>query len=531
MIRYNVEKQAHEIALINIFRAVQGEGPEQNFKTVFIRTMYCNARCPWCFAPDQSGHYPYVMDAYGRLLNMADVRVGDRIMTLNPENNEPYVTTVTNVLKRDVDPQSIRKVSLGKTSRDNFNVTDEHPFYTTRGWQAIKDINIGDYVKRTPNAALVRYLVEKLYRAELVKYTKAAVDTYVNNHQDHNNFNSKNGMYKEAFDARNFTYAKNGLQEMDHTNYPFAEVWGTKNLMVHHVDKNSHNDDLNNLVVIPKKLHDQLHARGNNFNKGHDETLIEVTANHRRRTNKRFGSTVINIETEAHSYYVKSSLVGNNILVHNCDTRESWTLEKLLQLYPERGTLENAVKWYTAEEIFNEVEIIEKDWPQKSVCLTGGEPLMPENETFMIKELIPLFVKALYSIDIETNGTIDYEPYKEAFGDAYNQDITGHRCGVYLAMDWKMPASNMTSKMLESNLKILSGSDLIKVVMTDDPRDWTELERLITLKSKAPIYISPCFNNVTMHRIPEFIQGHPEANLRAQIQTHKIFYDFNQKDV
>lgn len=214
-----------------------------------------------------------------------------------------------------------------------------------------------------------------------------------------------------------------------------------------------------------------------------------------------------------------------------CDTKECWTLEKLLQLYPERGSIEKSVKWLTAKEIFEEVENIELCWSHKSVCITGGEPLMEENKEFMIKELIPLFVNAHYSIDIETNGTIDYTPYKEAFADARIIDLTGHREGVYLAADWKMPASKMNKLMVKNNLNILSEADILKVVMTDDPQDWAELERLISLKIKAPIYISPCFNAVTMSKIPEFIQEHPEANLRAQIQTHKIFYDFNKKDV
>ena len=214
-----------------------------------------------------------------------------------------------------------------------------------------------------------------------------------------------------------------------------------------------------------------------------------------------------------------------------CDTKEYWDEQNLLKVYPERSEWESPLKWYTAEQIFNEVESIEQGWYNKSICITGGEPLMEENKDFMINELIPLFVKAHYSVDIETNGAIDYSEYKKHFGSAIPLDRTGHRIGVYLSTDWKMPASKMNSLMIENNLQILDESDIVKVVMTDDPEDWKELERLVSMKFNAPIYVSPCFGMVTMSRIPEFIQEHADSNIRAQIQTHKVFYDFSRKDV
>lgn len=214
-----------------------------------------------------------------------------------------------------------------------------------------------------------------------------------------------------------------------------------------------------------------------------------------------------------------------------CDTKESWTDKNLAQLYKERVNWKTPIKWMTAKEIFNEVERLEKNYFNKSICLTGGEPLMEENKEFMLNELLPLFYNSGYSIDIETNGSIDYFEYKKKFKDCKLIDVQGRRNGLYLSMDWKMPSSNMNSHMLESNLKLLNEFDILKVVMTDDERDWQELERLCNLNLNCCIYISPCFGQLDMKKIPEFILKHADKNLKGQIQLHKIYFDPNKKDV
>ena len=71
---------------------------------------------------------------------------------------------------------------------------------------------------------------------------------------------------------------------------------------------------------------------------------------------------------------------GCNLRCIFCDTRECWTEKNLLKIYPERNKEADPFKWRTAEEIFNEVNEIEKNYLFKSICLTGGEPLMEENK-------------------------------------------------------------------------------------------------------------------------------------------------------
>lgn len=220
--------------------------------------------------------------------------------------------------------------------------------------------------------------------------------------------------------------------------------------------------------------------------------------------------------------------MGCNLRCIFCDTKECWTKENFHKVYPERDDF----MWLTAQEIFDRVEEMEKGWKHKSICLTGGEPLMLDNKDFMIDELLPLFIDANYDIGIETDGGIDYTDYKSKFGDPIVDPATGNRTGITLVADYKLPCSGMTNRMIKNNFKLYSAYDLVKMVISDNPDDWKELDWVVNESgTKASIYLSPCFGKVTMSKIPEYILSHPDKNIKAQIQIHKIFWNYNRRDV
>lgn len=215
-----------------------------------------------------------------------------------------------------------------------------------------------------------------------------------------------------------------------------------------------------------------------------------------------------------------------------CDTQECWSVENMLRVYPERKGWEDPFIWMTAQQIFNGVDKIEKNYYHKSICLTGGEPLMEDNKEFMLNELLPLFIDAKYQVDIETDGGIYYKEYKDKFGDSKVINASGDREGLTIIADYKLPCSKMTSLMLKENFKIYSDTDLVKMVISDNEEDWKELEWIVNeSKTNAALYLSPCFGKVTMSRIPEFVLKHPDKNIRAQIQCHKTFWEPTKKDV
>ena len=74
--------------------------------------------------------------------------------------------------------------------------------------------------------------------------------------------------------------------------------------------------------------------------------------------------------------------------------------------------------------------------------------------------------------------------------------------------------------------------DLVKMVISDDEEDWKELDWVVNESgTRASIYLSPCFGEVTMHRIPEYIMAHADKHIKAQLQIHKFFWSPTKKDV
>lgn len=219
---------------------------------------------------------------------------------------------------------------------------------------------------------------------------------------------------------------------------------------------------------------------------------------------------------------------GCNLRCIFCDTKECWSKNNYLKLYDDREDF----LWLTAQEIFNQIEEIEQNWFHKSICLTGGEPLMEDNKDFMMNELLPLFINSHYQIDIETDGAIDYTDYKKRFGNSKIVNKSGDREGITIIADYKLPCSGMTPLMLKSNFKLYSELDLVKMVISDNELDWEELDWVVNKSgTKASIYLSPCFGEVTLPKIPEYIIKNADKNIRAQIQAHKIFWEPTKKDV
>lgn len=219
---------------------------------------------------------------------------------------------------------------------------------------------------------------------------------------------------------------------------------------------------------------------------------------------------------------------GCNLRCDWCDTKECFTEENYKALYPERE-----LEWLTVDEIFERVNKIEDPdcWEWKSICLTGGEPLLEENKEFMT-ELIQKFIDEDYAVNVETNGSIDYKYWRETFPVPDAGDLYGNRQGMSLITDWKLPSSKMNKLMKWDNLRgVLTPFDLVKCVITDDPEDWKEFERVCKCTKNAKIFLSPCFGKVTMNRIPEFVMNHPEYRITAQVQAHKIFWDPTTKGV
>lgn len=194
--------------------------------------------------------------------------------------------------------------------------------------------------------------------------------------------------------------------------------------------------------------------------------------------------------------------------VVGCNLRCSWCDSKYT-FAPEKES-----KWMSVKEAVDAVDAFEIN----HITITGGEPLLEENKQWMT-EFIRVLLLSGYEVDVETNGSIDYSYWKETFCDEK----------FIIIADWKAPSSKMNKFMLESNLAIFDSKDIIKIVVTDD--DFKEVEKILATKTRATVYISPVFGQVTMEKIPEFVLQHKHSNIRCQIQMHKVFWNPDKRGV
>jgi 7-carboxy-7-deazaguanine synthase len=125
---------------------------------------------------------------------------------------------------------------------------------------------------------------------------------------------------------------------------------------------------------------------------------------------------------------------ANDVLTHNCDTRYSW---------------EHGVEM-SVTDILKEVE----KQSARSICLTGGEPLLWKDSFELIREL----VRREYEVVVETSGSISIRDVPR----------DGRVC---ISMDIKCPSSGMQDKMDFDNIELLRPGDQLKFVIADE-RDY-----------------------------------------------------------
>ena len=194
---------------------------------------------------------------------------------------------------------------------------------------------------------------------------------------------------------------------------------------------------------------------------------------------------------------------GCNLRCSWCDTTYSWDKESTSEVL-------------TTEEIYNYI----KENGVTNVTLTGGEPLVQDN----IDELLErLNSDDSLIIHIETNGSVDIEPFKKR-----------HKVSnISYIVDFKLPSSNMTNKMNLNNLKVVGKNDVYKFVVGSD-KDLQIAYELISkyeLTSKCLVYLSPVSGNINMEEIVEFMKDKKLNKVRLQAQLHKIIWDKNARGV
>jgi 7-carboxy-7-deazaguanine synthase len=151
----------------------------------------------------------------------------------------------------------------------------------------------------------------------------------------------------------------------------------------------------------------------------------------------------------------------------------------------------------------------------RSVTLTGGEPLFQEQTP----ELINRLVEDNYQITVETNGSI--RPLNSLI---YHPEV----CFV---MDWKLPSSGQSNRMKIENFVFLKDKDWVKFVVANKTDFRVALSVIKDLKNRASFEAKFAFSPVVMSneligtKVSDLIDWLLEEGVDyavVNIQLHKI---------
>ena len=152
-----------------------------------------------------------------------------------------------------------------------------------------------------------------------------------------------------------------------------------------------------------------------------------------------------------------------------------------------------------------------KEYKNKVVEITGGEPLLQKNSIELMKRLIDLG----YTVLLETNGSISIKDVPKE---------------VISIVDIKSPASGMNDKMSKENLEIIRPHDQIKFVLMDR-KDYLwakEFVQKFNLTSHCKILFSAVFESLPLNNLADWIVE-DKLNVRLNVQIHKFIWGINSR--
>jgi len=450
----------------SIFESISGEAGffPQGIWCTFIRLQGCNLRCHWCFGIVPGRRIPRII--YSRKANkkLNEVRVGDKLMTFSQSTREIVETEVVGVFNREVDIW-LRITIEGK----QYFVTEEHPFFTTRGLIPANELRLGDQILHSSSCQKMSFqkkLVNPMKRKEVALKSAQNTDYKETGRAIRNSIKQKksNGTYHASWEVlskrrqnevrKKISQANSGanngnwrggkqincnllkdkiknqlITSCSICGEDFKHIKSKKSngvgLDVHHRDGNRDNDLLNNLQIVCESCHYSLHQAGYNFWKSprKDGKKLAVQNGYEVQQIKKIDRNkippsvrpkplkVYNLQCSPHNSYIIDYM-----WVHNCDTPEAQARES------------DVAKEMSFEKIADQCHT-------KHILITGGEPLF-RNQNELI-ELIMLLINKKHFIQIETNGSINlpgpYVPPKDK---------------VFWVMDRKTLSSGMTGKMI-----------------------------------------------------------------------------------
>lgn len=198
-------------------------------------------------------------------------------------------------------------------------------------------------------------------------------------------------------------------------------------------------------------------------------------------------------------------LFGCNLRCSWCDTPYAMMPKGYLDEEARKMWRSTAYEELTPQEVLKRIE----KWPCKAVCITGGEPLVQDEELY---KLLKFLFRYNYYVQLFTNGTI-WTP--EIF------DLCD-----FISIDMKPPSSGM-----KSNLEFLPWLDekfeVKVVVQTQEDLEFALFKiypKCPTTLILQPCVIDPTKELETLQSLTEVILNYNLKNVRVLPQLHKLIW-------
>jgi 7-carboxy-7-deazaguanine synthase len=176
---------------------------------------------------------------------------------------------------------------------------------------------------------------------------------------------------------------------------------------------------------------------------------------------------------------------GCNLRCNYCDTKYAYT----------KG-IEMSIK-----EIMDAI----KNFSCKSVCITGGEPLLQKETTTLIDDLL----SGKYTVCLETNGTTNIKK------------LAGKK-SLLISLDIKCPSSGSHTQMNMRNIVYLSKKDQLKFIIKTK-EDYNYAKKIIEKFNPAcTIFFQPVWGS-NPKKLASWILN-DKLSVRLSLQLHKIIW-------
>lgn len=201
-------------------------------------------------------------------------------------------------------------------------------------------------------------------------------------------------------------------------------------------------------------------------------------------------------------------LAGCNLRCTYCDT--------LYSLFGEEEECK-----YTEMTIDEIISRVTKRY--KRVTLTGGEPLINPESPLLVSKLADLG----YEVNIETNGAVDIVDF---------MNKTENIDNMFFTIDYKLPSSGMTDKMIWDNFLNLRPVDVIKFVIgsDDDMRMAIDIVRKLqkVYEIMPHIYFGAVYGKYNPQKLIGIMLAENSLyDANFQIQLHKVIWDPEERGV